>query len=191
MHYCNAAVSAARYFAHAARSHHPQQGSALSRVARYLARCRVLRMAVVLFAFAGAATQAHADGRWCINSDVIQFGNRVVGTSTNSTVTVTNCGDQPGRSPTSAHTTGPASRQHQLHDRIDAGAHPGGTATIQFAPLVAGQTSGCWLRNTTNTPTQLLTFYGRGVDAQASTATPRSSGRRRFSGRISANNQRR
>jgi hypothetical protein len=37
---------------------------------------------------------------------------------------------------------------------------------------VAGQTSGAvWLRNTTNTPDQLLTFYGRGVDPQGGTAS--------------------
>jgi hypothetical protein len=175
MHYCNAAISAARYFAHPAQAHHPQQGSSLLWVARRLTRFRLLRMALVLLALLGAATQAHADGRWCINTDVIQFGNRVVGTSTNSTVTVTNCGDQPWSfTDVSVHTsTGPAFHVNtSCTTGLTLAPTQACTATIQFAPLVAGQTSGAlWLRNTTNTPTQLLTFYGRGVDAQASTAT--------------------
>jgi hypothetical protein len=175
MHYCNAAISAARCFAHPDQFHHPQQGSSLLWVARHLARYRLLRLALVLLALLGPATQAHADGRWCINTDVIQFGNRVVGTSTNSTVTVTNCGDQPWSfTDVSVHTsTGPAFHVNtSCTTGLTLAPTQACTATIQFAPLVAGQTSGAlWLRNTTNTPTQLLTFYGRGVDAQASTAT--------------------
>src|SRR6185437_7582902 len=44
-------------------------------------------------------------------------------------------------------------------------------ATIHFEPKEAGQASGAlWLHNTTSTPDQLLTFYGRALDARAGTA---------------------
>jgi hypothetical protein len=43
---------------------------------------------------------------------------------------------------------------------------------VTFAPLVPGQVSGgLWLHNTTTTPDQIVTFYGRGVDARSGTAT--------------------
>ena len=43
---------------------------------------------------------------------------------------------------------------------------------VTFAPAAPGQVSGgLWLHNTTTTPDQIVTFYGRGVDAQAGTAT--------------------
>ena len=136
-----------------------------------------MRVVIVLLMLAGigAATQAHADGRWCISNDVILFGNQAVGSSTTSNVTVTNCGDQPWSfTDVSVHpATGPA---FHVSTSCTTGMSlaPGQacTATIQFAPLVAGQTSGgLWFLNTTSTPTQLLTFYGRGVDAQVGTAT--------------------
>src|SRR6185295_4379091 len=43
---------------------------------------------------------------------------------------------------------------------------------VTFAPVAPGQVSGgVWLHNTTSTPDQIVTFYGRGVDAQAGGAT--------------------
>ncbi len=43
---------------------------------------------------------------------------------------------------------------------------------VAFAPVVPGQVSGgVWLHNTTTTPDQIVTFYGRGVDALAGSAT--------------------
>src|SRR6185312_1492977 len=45
-------------------------------------------------------------------------------------------------------------------------------ATVWFEPTVPGQASGAlWFHNTTSTPDQLLTFYGRAIDVQAGTAT--------------------
>ena len=41
----------------------------------------------------GAASHAHAAGRFCISADTLLFGNRTVGTNTNMSATVTNCGD--------------------------------------------------------------------------------------------------
>ncbi|MEO8537998.1 MAG: choice-of-anchor D domain-containing protein, partial [Betaproteobacteria bacterium] len=51
---------------------------------------------------------------------------------------------------------------------------PGDACLIDvfFEPTVPGQASGAlWLHNTTSTPDQLLTFYGRAIDAQAGTAS--------------------
>ncbi len=86
-----------------------------------------------------------------------------------------NCGDQPlSFTDVSVHeATGPA-----FHVSTNCATGlvlaPGGSCpvTVQFAPLVTGQTSGgLWLRNTSgNEPDELLTFYGRGIDAQAGTA---------------------
>jgi hypothetical protein len=49
--------------------------------------------------------------------------------------------------------------------------HESCTLTVFFEPAEPGQASGAlWLHNTTANPDQLVTFYGRGVDAQAGTA---------------------
>ena len=44
--------------------------------------------------------------------------------------------------------------------------------TVTFAPKTTGQTSGgVWLDNTSSDPSVLIAFYGRGIDAQAGTAS--------------------
>ena len=116
-----------------------------------------------------------AQGRFCASDDTLLFGNRLVGSSTSATATISNCGDQPWSfTDVSIHpATGPA---YHVGATCATGITlaPGGacSVTVTFAPMVPGQTSGgVWLRNTTSTPDQLLTFYGRGVDAQAGTAS--------------------
>ncbi len=144
---------------------------------RHIIRFSLLRLVIALCVVAGAsaATTARADGRWCISKDTILFGNQTVGSNTGASATVTNCGDQPW-SFTDVSVDPATGSAFQVSTSCATGKTlaPGQscTATVLFAPLVAGQTSGAlWLRNTTNTPTQLLTFYGRGVDAQLATAT--------------------
>ncbi len=130
---------------------------------------------LLLFGIA-LALPAGAAGRLCIDHDVIRFDNHFVGTATIANVPVTNCGDQPlSFTDVSVHpATGPA-----CHVGTSCATGlvlaPGNTCavTIQFAPLVTGQTSGgLWLRNSTSdNPDELLTFYGRGIDARAGTAS--------------------
>ena len=122
----------------------------------------------------GTAVPAAAAGRWCITNDTLQFGNQPVGSSSTRHVTVSNCGDAAWSfTDVSVHpATGPAYHlDTTCRTGLSLGAGQACTVDVEFAPLLAGQTSGAlWLRNTTSTPTQLLTFYGRGVDAQAATA---------------------
>lgn len=136
------------------------------------------RLAFALaLALAGVAlvADAVAGPRICTSRDTLVFGNRTVGSSTSASVTVTNCGDAPWSfTDVSVHpATGPA---FQVSTTCLTGATlgPGGACTldVRFAPIVAGQTSGAvWLRNTTTTPDQLVTFYGRGVDEQSGSAS--------------------
>ena len=117
------------------------------------------------------SSNAAADGRMCTSADTLLFGNRTVGTSTVQHSTVTNCGDAPfsftGVFPDASN--GPAWRVATTcatGQTLAAGASC--TVDVTFAPNVTGQTSGgLWLHNTTVTPDQLITFYGRGVDSQA------------------------
>jgi hypothetical protein len=143
----------------------------------YVAAARFLLrlVCVTLLLLAGVAQQAHAAGRWCISNDVLQFGNRAVGSNTTANVTVSNCGDADWSfTEVSVHpSTGPAFHvSGTCATGLTLGPGQACSVTVLFSPQAAGQTSGgVWLRNTTNTPTQLLTFYGRGVDAQASSAS--------------------
>ena len=118
---------------------------------------------------------AGAQGRFCATDDTFLFGNRPVGSSTSATATISNCGDQPW-SFTEVSIDPATGAAYHVSRTCATGLTlaPGASCsvTITFAPTVPGQTSGgVWLRNTTNTPDQLLTFYGRGVDAQAGTAS--------------------
>jgi Abnormal spindle-like microcephaly-assoc'd, ASPM-SPD-2-Hydin len=133
-----------------------------------------LSLALVLLA-GGAFTDAAAGGRICPNDDTFTFGNRAVGSTTTANATVTNCGDAPWSfTDVSVHpATGPA---FQVSTTCTTGLTlaPGGTCTmsVRFAPTTPGQTSGgLWLHNTTPTPDQLITFYGRGVDGQNGSAS--------------------
>jgi hypothetical protein len=122
-----------------------------------------------------AASASNAAGRICLSADTLTFGQRVVGTSASASVVVSNCGTEAWSftdvSPHSA--TNPAYR-------IDSACVTGMTLTqgascavdVHFEPQSPGQASGAlWLHNTTSTPDQLITFYGRGIDAQAGTST--------------------
>ena len=133
-----------------------------------------LTLALLLFA-GGAVTDATAAGRICTSNDTFMFGNRALGSTTTATATVTNCGDAPWSfTDVSVHpATGPA---FQVSTTCTTGLTlaPGTTCTVsvRFAPTTPGQTSGgLWLHNTTTTPDQLITFYGRGVDAQTGSAS--------------------
>jgi hypothetical protein len=128
-----------------------------------------------VLAFLAVASYAAAQGRFCATDDTFLFGNRPIGSSTTATATISNCGDQPWSfTDVSVYpATGPA---FQVGGTCATGLAlaPGAACyvTVTFAPLVPGQTSGAvWLRNTTSTPDQLLTFYGRGVDTQAGMAS--------------------
>jgi hypothetical protein len=133
-----------------------------------------LGLALVLLA-GGAVTDAAATGRICTSDDTFMFGNRAVGSSTMANATVTNCGDASWSfTDVSVHpATGPA---FHVSTTCTTGLTlaPGATCTVSvgFAPTTPGQTSGgLWLHNTTTTPDQLITFYGRGVDGQNGTAS--------------------
>ncbi len=132
-------------------------------------------LVVLLVGFA-FVLPASAASRLCIDNDVLRFDNKFVGTTTVANVVVTNCGDQPlSFTDVSVHpATGPAFRvTTNCANGLTLGPGNSCPVTIQFAPLVTGQTSGgLWLRNsTTDNPDELLTFYGRGIDAQAGTAS--------------------
>ncbi|HVO88014.1 MAG TPA: choice-of-anchor D domain-containing protein, partial [Casimicrobiaceae bacterium] len=141
-------------------------------VLRLLAR-RASVLSIVAIALVSHC--ALAGPRFCISNDTLQFGNREVGSSTHASATVANCGDAPWSFTSVA-----------LHPATNAQFHVDSTCTdglvlasgascaidVSFAPLQPGEVSGAlWLHNTTSTPDQLLTFYGRGVDAQAGTAS--------------------
>jgi len=118
-----------------------------------------------------ASTAAGAYARICTSADALQFGNRAVGSSTLRQVTVANCGDSAfSFTGVSVHpASGPAWRVATTCATggvLASGASC--TIDVTFAPQSAGQTSGAlWLHNSTVTPDQLVTFYGRGVDARA------------------------
>lgn len=131
----------------------------------------------ILFVLACLAvvSSAGAQGRFCATDDTFLFGNRPVGSSTAATATISNCGDQPW-SFTDVSIDPPTGAAYHVSRTCATGLTlvPGASCsvTVTFAPTVPGQTSGAvWLRNTTNTPDQLLTFYGRGVDTQGGTAS--------------------
>lgn len=123
----------------------------------------------------GVASTASAASRICTSADTLNFGQRAVGSSTSAEVTVSNCGDQSFRfTDVSVHAaTSPAFRVAAacVTDMTLAPAERC-TIDVDYAPTAPGQASGAvWLHNTTSTPDQLVTFYGRGVDAEAGTAS--------------------
>jgi hypothetical protein len=129
---------------------------------------------VVGFVLTLFAASALASSRICTSADTLLFGQQQVGTTATQTAVVSNCGDAPfSFTDVSVHpATAPA-----FH--IDTTCATGQmlapndscSVSVQFAPLAPGQVSGgLWLHNTTATPDQIVTFYGRGIDAQAGTA---------------------
>jgi len=131
----------------------------------------------ILFVLAclAVASSASAQGRFCATDDTFIFGNRPVGSSTSATATISNCGDQAWSFTDVSIDPATGAAYHVSRTCVTGLAlAPGGSCTVSvtFAPTVAGQPSGAvWLRHTTSTPDQLLTFYGRGVDTQGGTAS--------------------
>lgn len=120
------------------------------------------------------ASPAFAVSRICTSADTLLFGEQPVGTIVGHGATVSNCGDDVlSFTDVSIHPA--TSSEFAVGTTCSTGQTlaPGDacTITVHFEPVVPGQVSGgLWLHNTTNTPDQIVTFYGRGVDSQAGTA---------------------
>jgi len=127
---------------------------------------------LVLVFVAGGAL---ADARICISRDVLLFGEQPVGASVTQSASVTNCGDAPFTfTDVSVHPATAPSYSVAATCATGQALAPGAScdARVTFAPSAPGQVSGgLWLHNTTGTPDQIVTFYGRGVDARTGSAT--------------------
>jgi len=138
-------------------------------------RARVTLLAAAWFAFCVGASDARAGSRICISADTFVFGNVLVGTTREAVATVSSCGDSP-LALTGVNVDPLTGSAFQVTTTCATGLTlaPGSACTVavRFAPLVPGQTSGAlWLHNGSATPDQLITFYGRGVDSSAGTAS--------------------
>jgi hypothetical protein len=140
-------------------------------------RISFFRLLIITLAVVGSmfAQPARADAIFCTSAFTFSFGDRLVGTNSSMTATISNCGDQPWAF-TDVSIDPATGAAFHVNTSCATGLMmaPGAScsATVVFAPVVTGQTSGgLWLRNTTADSEELLTFYGRGVDAQAGTAT--------------------
>jgi len=144
--------------------------SPLRAFARLVAVTRLVAVAVV-----SLSSPTFAASRICMSADTLMFGQQPVGSSTAATVSVSNCGDAPfAFTDVSRHSATSAAYRMQTTCSTGMTLGPGDAceATVWFEPTVPGQASGAlWFHNTTSTPDQLLTFYGRAIDAQAGTAT--------------------
>jgi hypothetical protein len=129
----------------------------------------------LLLALCLVASSAQADGRMCLTRDVMLFGDRAVGTTATLSAMLTNCGDAPFTlTDVSVHAA--TSPEFHVASTCSTGrtlaAGASCTIDVTFAPTQPGQVSGgLWLYNTTSTGSQLVTFYGRGIDASAGSAT--------------------
>lgn len=139
-----------------------------------MTRLRALASLLLVIGACAVCQSAHAAARICMSADTLNFGERAIGSSAAASVSVSNCGDQ-----TFSFTDVSAHAATNDAYRIDARCTTGMALAprdecaidVHFEPRVPGQASGAvWLHNTTSTPDQLLTFYGRGIDAQAGTA---------------------
>ena len=125
----------------------------------------------LLLALGIVAANSFAAGRICTTQDVLLFGNVVVGTAPTKSSVVTNCGDAPW-SFTGVSVDPVTAAAYHVASTCTTGLTLAPAAScridVTFAPVVPGQVSGgVWLHNTTTTPDQIVTFYGRGVDATA------------------------
>ncbi len=123
----------------------------------------------------GLACGASAQGYLCASQQTLLFGNESVGSAATADVMISNCGNAPWSFTDVSIDPATGAGWH-----IAAGCAgglalaPGAACTfnVTFAPRVTGQTSGgLWLHNTSDDPDVLIAFYGRGVDAQAGTAS--------------------
>jgi len=125
--------------------------------------------------FAAVCSTALAASRICISADTLLFGQQQVGSSTSATISVSDCGDAPfAFTDVSPHSATNIAFRTVTSCATGMTLAPGDAcdATVYFEPTVPGQASGAlWFHNTTSTPDELLTFYGRGIDAQAGTAS--------------------
>jgi hypothetical protein len=136
---------------------------------------RILACLIVIAgASAGFSSSAIAASRICMSADTLSFGQRAVGSSTSASVDISSCGDEAfSFTDVSPHAATNAAYRLETACMTGMTLAPGErcAATVYFEPKAPGQASGAlWFHNTTSTPDQLLTFYGRAVDAQAGTA---------------------
>jgi hypothetical protein len=122
-----------------------------------------------------AAGETLASARFCTDASTLSFGNQAVGTSSTQSVAVRNCGDVAWTF-TDVSVDPATAAAYSVATTCATGLTlaPGDTcsASVTFAPTTPGQVSGgLRLRNTTTDANPLLAFYGRGIDAQAGTAT--------------------
>jgi HYDIN/CFA65/VesB-like, Ig-like domain/Repeat of unknown function (DUF5648) len=121
------------------------------------------------------ACGAAAQGRVCATRQTLLFGNEPVGSSTTADVTISNCGSTPWSFTDTSIDPATGAGWHVSSDCAGGVTlAPGATCTVSvtFAPRVTGQTSGgLWLNNTSDDPSVLIVFYGRGVDTGAGTAS--------------------
>jgi hypothetical protein len=125
---------------------------------------------LLLFACAAAA-----QGSLCASQELLLFGNEPVGSATTANLMVSNCGNTPWSFTDVSIDPATGAGWH-----INTGCAGGLTLapgagcqlSVTFAPTVTGQTSGgVRLNNTSDDSSVLIVFYGRGVDAQAGTAS--------------------
>ncbi len=139
----------------------------------------MLRAVVVVMLVLSATGSALAAGRICISRDTMLFGNQQTGTAVMQSAVVGNCGDAPFTlTDVSVHPATAAAFGIATSCKTGLALQPAQTCVVDvtFAPVTPGQVSGgVWLHNTTSTPDQIVTFYGRGVDAQAGSAMLRFS----------------
>ncbi len=139
---------------------------------RFCRRVGELGFALLLGIMVPDATAA---GQICASAYTIQFGNRSVGSSTSANATVTNCGDAAWMF-SNVYLDPATGPEFQVNTTCRTGLTlmPGATCSVNvvFAPTTTGQTSGgLWLDNTTTTPDQLITFYGRGINGESGSAS--------------------
>ncbi|HEV8503540.1 MAG TPA: choice-of-anchor D domain-containing protein [Casimicrobiaceae bacterium] len=130
---------------------------------------------ILALATLAGAGETLASARFCTDANTLSFGNQAVATSRTQSVAVRNCGDAAWTfTDVSVHPATAAAYDVMTTCATGLTLAPGETcsASVTFAPTAPGQVSGgLWLRNTTSDADAFLAFYGRGVDAQAGTAT--------------------
>ncbi|HZI84198.1 MAG TPA: choice-of-anchor D domain-containing protein [Casimicrobiaceae bacterium] len=136
---------------------------------------RILKRYLFLLCLLGLACGASAQGRLCASQQTLIFGNEPVGGETHASVTVSNCGNAAW-SFIDVSIDPATGAGWQVTTGCSAGLAlaPGAACNVSvtFVPRTTGQTSGgLWLHNTSDDPDVLIAFYGRGVDAEAGTAS--------------------